>query len=152
MRSPAIILLLAATLLPAPGLAQSTVRSDRGLYLTLFRSPATGIEIRSGHAAAYAGYYPTVIRSNGVLANTNFIRAGATYYLRKQGATPYISPSVVWSLDNDWKNGALTELGLRGRLYKSLNGRLGVAALTTVGRRVRVNPTVGLDLKLGSGR
>ena len=59
---------------------------------------------------------------------------------------------MVISLDEDWKYGALTELGFCGTLHRALSGRLGVGVLTTVDGRVRVNPTVGMDLKLGRGR
>jgi hypothetical protein len=75
-----------------------------------------------------------------------------TYYARPAGATPYVSPSLVVSLDRGWRGGALTEVGARGRLYRRLNGRLGAAVLTTTDRQVRVNPTVGFDLKLGAAR
>jgi hypothetical protein len=33
-----------------------------------------------------------------------------------------------------------------------VNGRLGAAVLTTFDRQVRVNPTIGLDVKLGAAR
>jgi hypothetical protein len=122
------------------------------VYLTAFRSPATGVELRAGHAAAYLGFYPTVISREGTRGNANFIRAGVTYYARAHGASPYVSPSVVWSLDRRWRSGALTEVGFRGRLYGRLNGRLGAALLTTLDGQVRVNPTVGLDLRLGATR
>jgi hypothetical protein len=98
------------------------------------------------------GFYPTVLRREGIRGNANFIRTGVTYYLRAQGASPYVSPSLVWSLDPEWQSGALTEVGFRGRLYRGLNGRLGAAVLTTLDRQVRVNPTVGLDIKLGGAR
>jgi hypothetical protein len=132
--------------------AQTDARADRGVYLTLFRSPATGVELRSGHAAAHLGFYPTVLSRDGARDNVSFVRAGATYYLRAHGASPYVSPSLLWSLDREWRSGALTEVGFRGRLYGRINGRLGAGVLTTLDGRVRVNPTIGLDLKLGARR
>jgi hypothetical protein len=147
--------LFAALVLPTDGSAQSPdlgERSEKGVYLTMFRSPATGVEIRSGHAAAYLGHYPTVISRDGVRGNANFVRAGVTYYAKAQGTSVYVSPSVMWSLGTKWRSGALTEVGFRGKLYGRLNGRLGAAVLTTLDRQVRVNPTVGFDLKLGAGR
>ena len=59
---------------------------------------------------------------------------------------------MVWSLDDRWRSGALTEVGFRGRLLGRVNGRLGAAVLTTLDRQVRVNPTVGLDVRLGARR
>ena len=155
MRAFFISLLFAALVLPADASAQSPesiVRSEKGVYLTMFRSPATGVEIRAGHAAAYVGHYPTVISRDGVRGTANFVRAGVTYYSKAQGTSLYVSPSVMWSLGTKWRSGALTEVGFRGRVYGRLNGRLGAAVLTTLDRQVRVNPTVGFDLKLGAGR
>ena len=144
--------IVAGLLLSTVASAQSADRPEQGVYLTMFRSPASGVEVRSGHAAAFLGHYPTVISRDGVRGTANFVRAGATYYLKAQGATPYVSPSVLWSVGPHWRSWALTEVGFRGRLYGRLNGRLGAAVLTTLDRQVRVNPTVGFDLKLGAGR
>ena len=152
MRVLALSVLLAALVPPSEASAQPTPRSERGVYLTVFRSPATGVELRAGHAAAFLGLYPTVISRDGARGNANFLRAGGTYYLRARGATPYVSPSLVWSLDSEWRSGALTEVGVRGRLFGRVSGRLGAGVLTTLDRQVRVNPTVGLDVRLGAGR
>jgi hypothetical protein len=156
MRASFPVLLLALLLLSTEGSAQPVTRTaprdERGLYLTVFRSPATGVELRAGHVAAYAGFYPTVIRRDGARANVNFVRAGVTWFLKASGAGGYVSPSLLVSLDRGWPSGALTEVGFRGRLYGRVNGRLGAAVLTTFGRQVRVNPTIGLDIKLGSAR
>lgn len=149
---PLSAILFAVSLVPNIVSGQAATEPERGVYLTVFRSPATGLELRAGHVAAYAGFYPTIIRRDGALNNVNFIRAGATYYLKASGATIYASPSVVFSLDHDSGNGALTEVGVRGRLFSRVNGRLGAAVLTTTDGKVRVNPTVGFDLKLGAGR
>jgi len=64
MRAPFLTTLLAAAL-PAAALAQSGGHDERGVLLTVFRSPATGVELRTGHAAAYVGFYPTVIARDG---------------------------------------------------------------------------------------
>jgi hypothetical protein len=152
MHDRSLTVLLASLVLATAGSAQPTDRREQGLYLTLFRSPATGVEVRAGHAGAYLGLYPTVISRDGERGNANFVRAGGTYYLRARGASPYVSPSLLWSLDSAWRNGALTEVGFRGRLFGRVNGRLGAAVLTTLDRQVRVNPTIGLDVKLGARR
>jgi hypothetical protein len=126
--------------------------AERGVYLTIFRSPSTGVEVRSGHSAVNLGFYPTILRNDGSQANVNFIRLGGSFYARNRGSSLYASPSILVSLDKKWKHGALTELGYRGAIYRRLNGRLGAAVLTTTDGLVRVNPTVGMDLKLGRGR
>jgi hypothetical protein len=138
--------------LPREAFSQDLTRPERGVYLTIFRSPATGLEFRAGHAAAYLGFYPTILGKDGKRSNVNFIRAGVTYYARERGVGPYVSPSILWSLDRGWRSGALTEAGVRGPLFRGLNGRLGAAVLTTLNREVRVNPTIGMDLKLGARR
>jgi hypothetical protein len=152
MRLTSLMVLSAALALSPEVSAQTSRQEERGLYLTMFRSPATGIEVRAGHTAAYLGYYPTILTRDGNRANTNFIRVGVTYYMRAEGASPYVSPSLLWSLDADWRSGALTEVGFRLPLYRRLSGRLGAGVLTTLDRQVRVNPTIGLDLGLGAGR
>jgi hypothetical protein len=78
--------------------------------------------------------------------------AGVTYYLKASGAGAYVSPSLLVSLDRDWRSGTLTEVGFRGRLHGRVNGRLGAAVLTPFDRQVPVNPTIGLDVKLGAAR
>lgn len=155
MRVGTLIVLVAALAFGSEAAAQTTTSAksaERGLYLTIFRSPSTGLELRAGHAAVHAGFYPTIISRDGNRDNANFARAGVTWYAKAQGASVYISPSFVWSLSRGWRNGALTEAGFRGRLFRALNGRLGLGVLTTVDGKVRVNPTVGMDIKLGAGR
>lgn len=147
--------LLQLALIFAPSLARAqapTSPPERGVYLTIFRSPSSGLEIRSGHAAVNLGFYPTVIGKNGTRGNANFIRLGGSYYLKDHGRSLYASPSILFSLDKNWKHGALTEVGYRGSIYRRLNGRLGAGVLTTIDGLVRVNPTVGIDVKLGGDR
>lgn len=137
--------------------APAGAASDRseGLHLTIFRSPASGLEWRAGAWALHAGHYPTILRTDGQNEgqNTNFIRAGATYYARQSSVSPYFSPSLVLSLDDDWQSGALTEAGLRMRLARTLALRVGAGVLTTFDGEVRLNPTIGLDVALpGAGR
>ena len=146
---------LVLAVIAAPHVAMSQTPSnprESGVYLTIFRSPSTGVEVRSGRAAANLGFYPTVLRRDGKRDSANFVRLGGSFYAKDRGATLYVSQSLMFSLDKDWKHGALTELGFRGTLYRALSGRLGAGVLTTTDGHVRVNPTVGMDLKLGGGR
>lgn len=116
-----------------------------------FRSPATGLEYRAGRFAIHGGYYVTILKTGEQAKgeNTNFARAGASFYLRPAGWTPYVSPSVVLSLDDDWDNGILTELGLRIPVVSRAGLRGGVGVLRTFDGETRVNPTIGLDVLLG---
>jgi hypothetical protein len=124
---------------------------EGGLYLTAFRSPATGLEYRTGRFAIHAGYYVTILKTGEQVKgeSTNFVRTGASFYLRPTGWTPYVSPSVVLSLDNDWDNGVLTEVGVRIPVFSRASLRGGVGVLRTFNGRTRVNPTIGLDIRLG---
>jgi hypothetical protein len=124
---------------------------ERGLYLTAFRSPATGLEYRAGRFAIHGGYYVTILKvgEHAKGENTNFVRTGASFYLRPKGWTPYVSPSVVLSLDDDWDNGILTEVGLRIPVFSRASLRGGVGVLRTFDGETKVNPTIGLDVRLG---
>lgn len=123
---------------------------SEGLHLTVFRSPSSGLEWRAGAWALHAGYYPTILRAPGQdeAQNTNFIRTGLTYYARKRAVSPYLSPSLVLSLDDDWEHGLLTEAGLRMRLAPTMALRLGAGVLTSFDGETRLNPTIGLDVAL----
>jgi hypothetical protein len=55
----------------------------------------------------------------------------------------------VLSLDDDWDNGVLTEVGVRIPVFSRASLRGGVGVLRTFNGRTRVNPTIGLDIRLG---
>jgi hypothetical protein len=131
--------------------APLSAQSAGGLHFTGFRSPATGFELRGAHLGVHAGYYPTVLKADGQaeVQNTNFIRIGAAGYLRQDGTTPYLSTALLVSLDSDWKNSLLSELGVRIPLKPRFALRVGVGVLTSSDGEVRVNPTVGFDIPLG---
>jgi hypothetical protein len=157
--APAVIGFSLAVVAPAatPLAAQTpaaAAASDAGLYLTIFRNPSTGLEWRGSRYGVNAGFYPTILKADGQEdgENTNFVRIGATAYLRRAGWTPYLSPSLVLSLDDDWDNGVLTDVGVRLPFTRRAAFRLGVGVLTTFDGEVRVNPTVGFDVRLGGAK
>jgi hypothetical protein len=131
---------------PAPAAS-----AEGGLYVTAFRSPATGLEYRTGRVAIHAGYYVTILKNGEQTKGetTSFVRMGASFYLRPAGWTPYVSPSIVLSLDHDWDNGILTEAGLRVPVFSRASLRGGIGVLRTFDGETRVNPTIGLDVRLG---
>jgi hypothetical protein len=148
----ALTLSLSSSYASAQESQQTPVPSpEGGLYLTAFRSPATGLEYRKGHFAIHAGHYVTILKTGEEAKgeSTNFVRTGASFYLRPTGWTPYVSPSVVFSLDDDWDNGILTEVGLRIPVFSRASLRGGVGVLRTFEGETRVNPTVGFDVHLG---
>jgi hypothetical protein len=157
IRTVLAVAILAAVPAAHAAHAQSHVvapASERGVYLTVFRSPATGVELRAGRLAVHAGHYPTILRADGQRdgENTNFVRLGGSLSLRSRGWSPYVAPALLVSLDGDWDSGVLSELGVRLPVAGRLAFRAGVAVLTTFGGEARVNPTIGLDLNLGSAR
>jgi hypothetical protein len=151
------VTLAIAVALASPASAQiqeptAATSAEGGMYLTAFRSPATGLEYRSGRFAIHAGYYVTILKAGDQVKgeSTNFVRTGASFYLRPSGWTPYVSPSVVLSLDDDWDNGVLTEAGLRIPVFSRASLRGGVGVMRTFNGHTRVNPTIGLDVRLGT--
>ena len=147
----ALVLSLASSASAQESQQAPAVSPERGLYLTAFRSPATGFEYRAGRFAVQAGYYVTILKigEQAKGENTNFVRTGATFYLRPSGWTPYVSPSLVLSLDDDWDNGVLTEVGFRVPMFSRASLRGGVGVLRSFNGETRVNPTIGLDVRLG---
>ncbi|MDX2261404.1 MAG: hypothetical protein SFU84_06860 [Gemmatimonadales bacterium] len=131
-------------LAPAPSV-------ENGLYLTGFRSPSTGLEFRLGSFGLHGGWYPTILEADGQNEgqNTNFIRIGVSAFLRSRGVTPYVAPALLLSLDDDWGNGVLSEAGVRVPVTRGFSLRGGVGVLTTFSGEVRVNPTIGFDLRVG---
>jgi hypothetical protein len=149
----AVIALAATIILPASADAQTTpAPSEDGAHITFFRSPATGLEYRWGRFGLHTGYYPTILKDDGQTTgeNTNFVRAGATYYLRSARWTLFVSPAVLISLDDDWDNGVLTEVGVRVPVFNRTSFRVGVGVLRTFDGITRVNPTVGFDVRLSA--
>lgn len=147
----AVVLSLSSSASAQESQQAPAVSPEGGLYLTAFRSPATGLEYRTGRFAIHAGYYVTILKigEQAKGENTNFVRTGASFYLRPTGWTPYVSPSVVLGLDDDWDNGILTEVGVRIPVFSRASVRGGVGVLRTFDGETRVNPTIGLDVRLG---
>jgi hypothetical protein len=150
---PTVRIALAALLLSLalPARSQCQRVGEPQLYLTVFRNPSSGIELRFGQIGVHAGFYPTILKADGEPKgkNTNFVRFGATVYSAASGTALYLSPSFVVSLDKRFRSGFLTDAGVRGRIAGPVAGRIGVGMLNTFDGEVRVNPTVGLDVRLG---
>jgi hypothetical protein len=150
------VTLTAALSVASPAFAQDAGQPvaalrETGTYVTAFRSPGTGLEYRFGRIAIHAGHYVTILATGTQDRgeSTHFIRTGASFYLRPAGWTPYLSPSLVLSLDDDWDNGVLTEVGVRIPVFARASFRGGVGVFRTFNGETRVNPTVGLDVRLG---
>jgi hypothetical protein len=149
-----LILLASLTSLAIPQALQGQRLRTPQVFLTVFRNPSSGIELRFGQVGVHAGYYPTILKADGEAKgkNTNFLRVGGTIYSSATGTALYLSPSIAVSLDRRFKSGVFTDAGIRGRIGGPVAGRLGVGMLNTFDGELRVNPTVGLDIRLGKVR
>ena len=140
-------LLVLVSLFTLPARAQSSATPPPGVRLTVnvFRAPVTGIEIRRGHMAGYAGFYSTVIPQDGRNRTVSFARFGATYFLTPEGSSFYASPGVGISLTDGWQNSYLMETGYRRRVTDRLEARAGAVLLANWRlAEVRLNPAIGL--------
>ena len=149
----AVLAFVVTIMLPASAAAQTTpTPSEDGAHITFFRSPATGLEYRWSQFGLHTGYYPTILRAEDQTSgeNTSFVRAGASYYLRSARWTLFVSPAVLISLDDDWDNAVLTEVGIRVPVFNRTSFRAGVGVLRTFDGVTRVNPTIGFDVRVGA--
>ena len=123
--------------------------SKHEISINGFRNPSIGGEYRYRHISVHAGYYPTNFQSG---ITTEFIRTGVTYWFLSVGkkenpSSFYGSISYARGLTKEYKdqNAGIAELGFRWMVYKGINLRLGVAALTARDKDVKINPTPGIS-------
>jgi hypothetical protein len=123
--------------------------SNHEISINGFRNPSIGAEYRYRHLSVHAGYYPTNFESG---ITTEFIRTGLTYWFlpigkKENPSSFYGSLSYARGTSRDYKdqNAAIAEAGFRWMVYKGINLRLGIAALTAGGKDVKINPTPGIS-------
>lgn len=123
--------------------------SDREFSINGFRNPSVGVEYRFKSISIHAGYYTTAFASGEY---TNFMKTGLTYWFLPVGkkenpSSFYSSLSFACGLNREYeeKNAAIGEVGFRWMVWKGLNLRIGVAALTAKGESVKINPTPGIS-------
>jgi hypothetical protein len=117
-----------------------------------FRNPSIGVEYQHKQVSVHSGYYVTNFESG---VTTEFFKAGLTYWafpmaLSKSAVVPssfYISGSYALGTSRDFKekNAIIGEAGFRWFVWKGLNVRLGVAALSAEDHQVKINPTPGIS-------
>lgn len=123
--------------------------SKQEISINGFRNPSIGVEYRLHQISVHAGYYTTAFEKGEY---TNFYKAGATYWFLPVGkkenpSSFYSSLSYAKGINGDYKDkdAAIAEIGYRWMVWKGLNLRLGVAALSAHGESVKVNPTPGIS-------
>ncbi|MCU0634489.1 MAG: hypothetical protein MUE41_06415 [Gemmatimonadaceae bacterium] len=145
--------LLILALLAGAAHAQPTPAPDQDarwrVTLTVFRSPGTGVQVSRGRLAVFAGHYPTIFRRDGADRTTHFVRMGVAAYASTRLSSPYVSLSLAPSLTRGWPTSGLLDAGWRQGFGSRVSGQLGVALLAAPSLRTsRVNPTIGLGVKL----
>jgi hypothetical protein len=124
-------------------------KSFNRLSINGFRNPSIGIEFESHTISVHAGYYITAFESG---VTTKFFKAGVTHYMlpvdkKEVPSSFYASASYLRGLNNDYENdnAVATEVGFRWTVVKGLNIRLGVTALASPDKHLKVNPTPGIS-------
>lgn len=123
--------------------------STHELSVNAFRNPSIGLEFRHQHVSIHAGYYTTAFKSGEY---TNFVKTGLTYWFltidkKEIPSSFYAGASYMRGLTRDYKNknAAAVEAGFRWMIWKGLNVRLGVVAVTAKGQELKINPTPGIS-------
>ncbi len=145
MKKALLILLLAAS---ATTYGQSKLASQ-DISVNGFRNPSIGLEYRYHRFSAHAGYYMTAFKAG---ETTKFIKTGVTFWFGALGKKPipssfYVSASYLRGINRDYdgKNAFAAEVGFRWMVWKGLNLRIGVTALTAPGQSLKINPTPGIS-------
>lgn len=114
-----------------------------------FRNPSIGVEYRYRHVSAHAGYYMTAFEKG---VTTKFIKAGATAWFlpigkKENPSSFYAGVSYLRGINLAYKNrdAVAMEAGFRWMVWKGINLRLGVIALTAKEKGIKINPTPGIS-------
>lgn len=114
-----------------------------------FRNPSIGAEYHHKQLSVHGGYYVTNFTQN---TTTRFLKAGITYWFLPIGkkdipSSFYGGFSYLRGLNRDYedKNALAAEAGFRWMIWKGLNFRIGVIALTAEGEDLKINPTPGIS-------
>jgi hypothetical protein len=123
--------------------------SNRELSINGFRNPSIGLEYRYNHISIHAGYYLTNFSSG---ETTRFFKTGLTYWFlpvdkKEIPSSFYAGASYLRGLNRAYEgeNAFSAEIGFRWMVWKGLNLRLGVIALSAKGQDLKINPTPGIS-------
>jgi hypothetical protein len=142
------VLLALMLVLTSTAFAQSKFPKHQ-LSINGFRNPSIGLEYQQNHLSVHGGYYVTNFTSG---VTTEFLKAGLTYWFlpvdkKEIPSSFYAGASYLRGLTKDYKdkNAFAVEAGFRWYVWKGLNFRLGVIALTAEGQEVKINPTPSIS-------
>lgn len=123
--------------------------SQKELSINGFRNPSIGLEYRYNHLSVHAGYYLTNFTSG---ETTRFIKTGITYWFlpvdkKEIPSSFYAGASYLrgFNREYDGENAIAAEVGFRWMVWKGINLRLGVIALASKGKDLKINPTPGIS-------
>lgn len=140
-------LLVSLLLIAGTTFAQRFPRNE--ISVNAFRNPSIGLEYRRSQVSIHAGYYITAL-TPGV--TTKFAKTGLTYWFlpvgqRENPSSFYASVSYLRGLNLEYKNqnAASAEIGFRWMVWRGLNVRLGIIALASAGKDLKINPTPGIS-------
>ncbi|MCM4153964.1 hypothetical protein DHD05_20435 [Arenibacter sp. N53] len=142
------VLLVVLLLIAGTTFAQSKFPKNQ-LSINGFRNPSIGLEYQHHQFSIHAGYYPTNFESG---VTTEFLKAGISYWFlpvdeKEIPSSFYGGLSYLRGTTRDYKNeNALgVEAGFRWYVWKGLNFRIGVIALTAEGKDLKINPTPSIS-------
>jgi hypothetical protein len=131
------------------GLQAQSKFDSKELSINGFRNPSIGLEYRVKHFSVHGGYYLTNFESG---ITTEFLKTGVTYWFLPVGkkeipSSFYAGASYLRGLTRAYesKNAIAVEVGFRWMIWKGLQFRLGVIALSAPGEDTKINPTPGLS-------
>ena len=123
--------------------------SGQELSINGFRNPSIGVEYRFHRVSIHAGHYVTNFESG---VTTKFLKTGLTYWFLPVGkkenpSSFYTALSYARGMSKEYKNqnAGIAEVGFRWMVYKGFNLGIGVAALASKGKDVKINPTPGIS-------
>lgn len=115
------------------------------LSINAFRNPSIGLEYQYRQVSVHGGYYITNFTSG---VTTEFLKTGVSYWFLAWGKNEmpssfYVGSSYLRGLTREYKNqnAFAFETGAKVAIWKGLNFRLGVIAITAENQSLKINPT-----------
>ncbi|MGZ5254457.1 MAG: hypothetical protein ACXWCT_08605 [Flavitalea sp.] len=146
-----ISLMALLVILTSTAFAQSKFPKNQ-ISINGFRNPSIGLEYQRKQVSVHAGYYPTNFTSG---TTTEFLKAGVSYWFlpvdkKEIPSSFYAGASYLRGTTREYKdkNAFGFEAGFRWYVWKGLNLRLGVIALTAKDQDLEINPTPGISYSI----
>lgn len=149
MRYFLIISLLLLVLTP---LFSQTKFPTHQISINGFRNPSIGFEYQYNKTSVHAGYYISNFEKN---VTTEFVKVGVTEWflpfgMKEHSSSFYSGASFIRGMTRDYKNtnSLGLEAGVRWYVWNGLNFRLGVIALLSKDKEMKINPTPSISYSI----